>query len=93
MQIGTGLQNKLLEAMAMQIPCITSTLANNALKAKDRENIIIANCVDDYVTAITELLENNQLASRIALNGHDFVRQNYDWKSTTNQLEKLFLST
>jgi glycosyltransferase involved in cell wall biosynthesis len=31
MQISIGLQNKLLEAMAMQIPCITSSLANNAL--------------------------------------------------------------
>ncbi|MFT6167022.1 MAG: sugar transferase (PEP-CTERM/EpsH1 system associated) [Vicingaceae bacterium] len=93
MQIGTGLQNKLLEAMAMQIPCITSTLANNALKATNGENIIIANSVEEYVKSIIELLENNMLASSIAKNGHDFVKHNYDWKSTTNQLEKLFLST
>ncbi|MDB9964346.1 glycosyltransferase [Vicingaceae bacterium] len=93
MQIGTGLQNKLLEAMAMQIPCITSTLANNALKATNGDNIIIANSVEKYVTAIIELLENKTLASKIAQNGHDFVRDNYDWKSTTNQLEKLFLSS
>ena len=30
MRVGTGLQNKLLEAMAMQLPCVTTTLANNA---------------------------------------------------------------
>ncbi len=91
MQIGTGLQNKLLEAMAMQTPCITSTLANNALKATDRENIIIANSEAEYVTSILELLENHTLATSIAKKGHDFVQHNYDWKSTTNQLEKLFL--
>ncbi|HXB13638.1 MAG TPA: glycosyltransferase, partial [Bacteroidia bacterium] len=34
MFLSIGLQNKLLEAMAMQIPCITSTLANNALGAE-----------------------------------------------------------
>jgi len=93
MQIGTGLQNKLLEAMAMQIPCITSPLANNALKATHRKNIFIANSVEEYVLTILELLENESLATRIAKNGHDFVQRNYDWKSTTNQLEKLFLPT
>ena len=36
LQIGTGLQNKLLEAMAMKIPCITSSLANNAIGATHR---------------------------------------------------------
>ncbi len=92
MQIGTGLQNKLLEAMAMQIPCITSPLANNALKATHRDNILISDSVEEYVLAILELLENKNLAIDIAQNGHEFVRCNYDWKSTTNQLEKLFLT-
>ena len=92
MQIGTGLQNKLLEAMAMQIPCITSPLANNALEATHRDNILISNSVQEYVMAILELLENQKLANNIAQNGHEFVRCNYDWKSTTNQLEKLFLT-
>ena len=32
MFIGSGLQNKLLEAMAMGIPCITTELANKALE-------------------------------------------------------------
>ena len=41
LQIGTGLQNKLLEAMSMELPCITSALANNALKACDGEEILI----------------------------------------------------
>ena len=42
MQIGTGLQNKILEAMAMKIPCITSPLAFQALKANDPEDILVA---------------------------------------------------
>jgi sugar transferase (PEP-CTERM/EpsH1 system associated) len=93
MQIGTGLQNKLLEAMAMQIPCITSPLANNALKAEHRKNILIAHEVQEYVMATLELLEDDQLSKSIAKNGYSFVKQNYDWKSTTNELEKLFLTT
>ena len=93
MQIGTGLQNKLLEAMAMNIPCITSPLANNALKAIHEENILIANTVKEYTKSIFNLLENNTIYEKIANNGHNFVKKNYDWKSTTNQLEKLFLKS
>lgn len=93
MQIGTGLQNKLLEAMAMNIPCITSTLANNALKATHKQNILIAEENQDYVDAILSLLKNEDLAANIALNGYKFVKSNYDWESTTNQLENLFLKT
>ena len=37
MFIGTGLQNKLLEAMSMGIPCVTTQLANNALLANSKQ--------------------------------------------------------
>ena len=39
MRIGTGLQNKLLEAMSMRLPAITSPLANASLGAKPDEEI------------------------------------------------------
>ncbi len=79
--------------MAMNIPCITSPLANNALKATHQDNILIANTVEDYTKSIFSLLENNSFSEKIANNGHNFVKKNYDWKSTTNQLEKLFLKS
>lgn len=93
MQIGTGLQNKLLEAMSMQIACITSTLANNALKAKHSENILIANTISEYVTNINLLLNNPIKRKEIALNGKAFVTKNYDWNASTTKLENLFLKT
>lgn len=93
MQMGTGLQNKLLEAMAMKIPCITSPLANNALNAIHNESILIAESAAEYVDSIKKLLHNKDFSAEIGENGHRFVQENYDWKSTTNQLEKLFLST
>ena len=91
MQIGTGLQNKLLEAMAMKIPCITSSLANNALRATHNKNIVIANSAEEYVESILRLLNNPEFAAQIANEGFTFVNKNYNWKSTTEKLEKLFL--
>lgn len=92
MQISIGLQNKLLEAMAMQIPCITSTLANNALGAKHNEQILVADTPEQYAQSIFELLQNEAKAKQIAMNGYHFVINNFNWQGTTAMLEQLFKS-
>lgn len=90
MQISIGLQNKLLEAMAMRIPCITSGLANNALGAKHNEQIMVAGEPEEYAMQIIGLLQNEAKAEEIAANGYRFAVDNFNWKNTTAQLEKLF---
>ncbi len=93
MQIGTGLQNKLLEAMAMKLPCITSELANNALGAIHNENILIGNSDNEYTQHIIRLMEDDSLQSEIAQKGYQFVKENYTWEGSTSILEKLITST
>ncbi len=93
MQIGTGLQNKLLEAMAMKLPCITSKLANNALGATHQKNILIGNTPAEYATHIINLLNNIQLSKHISEEGYTFVTKNYTWEGTTAILENLINST
>ena len=89
MQISIGLQNKLLEAMAMQLPCITSSLANNALGAKPNEQILVADTPEQYARHIIDLLQNESKAKEIAMNGYQFVVGKFNWLSTTAILEKL----
>ena len=92
MQLGTGLQNKLLEAMAMQIPCISSPLASRPLDVVSQQEIFICNNVQDYVNAIDMLLDNTELYKSIAKNGYEYVRKYYNWNSTTNILENLIVN-
>ena len=89
MQIGTGLQNKLLEAMSMKIPCITSELANSALCAKEGVEILIGEKPDDYAAQILKLLDDKAFANKIAEAGHNFVLRNYDWKRATEKLDRV----
>ena len=90
MQISIGLQNKLLEAMAMQLPCVTSSLANNALGAKHNEQIMVADTPEQYAKCIIDLLDNEEKIRQLALNGYHFVVENFNWQSTTKTLEELF---
>ncbi|MES2590864.1 MAG: glycosyltransferase [Bacteroidota bacterium] len=90
MQISIGLQNKLLEAMAMQLPCVTSTLANSALGAKPNEQILVADTPEQYVESIVNLLQDEAMAKRIGMNGFTFVTNNFNWLNATRILERLF---
>lgn len=89
MFIGTGLQNKLLEAMAIGVPCVTTTLANNALGAKQNEEILIANDAESFRDKIMELLNNQEKSEYITKNAKRFVADNYDWKPVTRKLIEL----
>ncbi len=93
MQIGTGLQNKLLEAMSMKIPSITSSLANSALYAKDGIEILIGETPQDYAAHINKLLTNTRFADRIAEAGYQFVHNKFDWKKATHKLSEIMKHT
>ena len=88
MQIGTGLQNKLLEAMAMKMPCVTSKLANNALNATPDNEILIGNSKEEYAQLIINLIENNNMSSEIGKAGQDYVCQNFNWASSVRKLKE-----
>ena len=92
MQTGSGLQNKLLEAMAMKIPCVTSTLANNAINAIDTETVLIANTPEEFTKQILYLLNNPEKAKIIGNAGFEFVKKNFDWDIIVGNLEKLISS-
>ncbi len=89
MQIGTGLQNKILEAMAMKIPCITSPLAFQALNAREGKEILVAETPKEYAAHIMMLLDNPEKALEIARNGYDFVHRNFNWETETDKINKL----
>jgi polysaccharide biosynthesis protein PslH len=92
MQIGTGLQNKLLEAMAMKCPCITSVLANSALQAKENIEICTGNTPEEYARHIMALLSDTKKTTLLAEQGYQFVLNNYNWKVINNKLNEIICS-
>jgi sugar transferase (PEP-CTERM/EpsH1 system associated) len=86
MLISIGLQNKLLEAMAMRLPCITSELANNALGGTHDRNVLVCSSPQEYASAILRLLEQPEEATKLSRAGHEFVKENYDWGEMTRPL-------
>jgi glycosyltransferase involved in cell wall biosynthesis len=94
MRLGTGLQNKLLEAMATRLPCITSQLAGRPLeKAEAGKNLLICNSPQDYADAVKMLMTNAEKYRELSDAGYDFVRSNYNWETTTAKLSEIIIGT
>jgi len=89
MEIGTGLQNKLLEAMAMKLPCVTSALANRALGAQADTEVLIGTTPETYAEHIVHLLRDQNARETLAQAGHDFVKRNFNWQTNSKLLLQL----
>lgn len=93
MMIGTGLQNKLLEAMAMGLPCITTSLANEALGAKENFEILVSNTPKEFAENIIKLMDNVEYADTIAKAGQSYVINKYRWDLQANIINEILIST
>ena len=87
MLTGSGLQNKLLEAMAMGIPCVTTLVANGTLGATSKREILVGKCTDAMASHIVRLLGDSQLRESLSVRGRAFVEKNYSWEESCKYLE------
>ncbi len=92
MLINTGLQNKILESMSLRVPCISSRMANNAIKAIDGKHLLIASKPEEFAKKIQHLLENEHQAKRLAEEARKFVEENYTWEANNAKLNALISS-
>ncbi|AFZ00632.1 glycosyltransferase family 4 protein [Calothrix sp. PCC 6303] len=94
LRTGFGIKNKTLEAMAAGLPVVGSDRALEGL-AVDSNNLPLralrANHKDEYVTAISQLLENPQLRSELSQNAREYVETEFTWESAGRRYEKVLL--
>ncbi|QMU29381.1 glycosyltransferase [Adhaeribacter radiodurans] len=88
--IGTGVQNKVLEAMAMKVPCVTTQLVNNGVGAANNCHLLVANTPGEFAQHIYTLLTNRDLNEKLTQRALDFVHENYSWSKAVGQLEQVF---
>lgn len=89
MFIGTGMQNKLLEAMALGTPCITTSLANNAIQAENKVHLLVADDITNMTEAIENLEKDKTLREHLIEHARKFVRENYTWEKSATQIHSL----
>lgn len=92
MQSGSGMQFKILEAMACGIPIISTTLGLGDIKAKSNSELLIANTPDEFIKATVQLLASSDLRMRIGSAGHNFVARQHTWNSINDFFERTVIA-
>jgi sugar transferase (PEP-CTERM/EpsH1 system associated) len=89
LRIARGIQNKVLEAMAMGKAVLTSPAALEGLTAQPGRHVVVADEPRRWAAAIDELLQDEELALSLGMSARRFAQRNHAWEATLAPLARL----
>lgn len=94
LQFESGTRFKILEAGACRVPLVSTTLGAEGIPLRNNEHILIADEPHAFADSIIKLLEDKELANKIAKNCHNFVQEHYSLDTLANEAKAIlkFLS-
>ena len=93
LRAGGGTRLKIMEAMALGRPVVSTKLGCEGLAVTHGENILIADNADDFAAQTIRLLNDGRLRQRLIANGRRLVETLYDWRAITQQLLQVYSGT
>jgi sugar transferase (PEP-CTERM/EpsH1 system associated) len=93
LSIARGTQNKILEAMAMGVPVVTSHAAAGGVDAVQQEHLLVAGDPAEQYAALLRVLEDAQERGRLALAGRARVLSHHAWPASMRRLDHIIERT
>lgn len=90
MQSGSGMQFKVIEAMACGVPVVATPYALGGLEAVDGEHLLIVRNAEAFANALVRLMKDAPLRYRLSKNARKLVEQKYSWERTVETLESVY---
>ena len=90
MRYGVGIQNKVLEAMAMRTPVITASKTLGALQAQVNQDLIVADTPQAMAENALSLLEDTQRRESVGAAGRNYVERFHSWAAVAETLATVY---
>ncbi|MGE4559148.1 MAG: TIGR03087 family PEP-CTERM/XrtA system glycosyltransferase [Desulfobulbus sp.] len=92
LRLARGVQNKVLEALAMGKAAVATAKANAGIQAEDGTHLRLADSPRDFAAAVAALLRDPSQRQSLGRNARRFVTERYDWATNMEKLEKLLMT-
>ena len=89
LRVGGGTRLKVLEAMALGTPVVSTSKGAEGLEVTPGEDILIADEPTEFADAVLRLLDDPALRAKLAANGRRLVRERYGWEQIGKKLDQL----
>jgi glycosyltransferase involved in cell wall biosynthesis len=83
---GSGIQNKLLEALSCGCPVVTTKTGNQGITGIDGEHLLIADDSNDFAQKIIKLLGDKYERTKIGKEARNLILQTHTWDVVESQL-------
>jgi len=87
---GRGTKYKVLEAMASQVPVVTTKLGIEGIAAINQSSVLIAETADGLADKTIQVLTDKNLAAKLAANGKKLVYNQYNWQAISKELDQIY---
>lgn len=85
-----GTRLKILAAMAMGLPIISTSIGVSGLDVKDEREVLIAENEEQFILKINEILQNEKLYFSLQKNAYQLVKKKYSWSVVAKELENVY---
>jgi glycosyltransferase involved in cell wall biosynthesis len=90
LRMGGGTRLKLLEALSLQAPIVSTTLGAEGFVVTNREHLLLADDAASFAQSIVELIEDRAQARSLGAAGRLLAVQHYDWRSIVPKFEEVY---
>lgn len=88
--VKVGIQNKILEAMAMGTPVVASLAGVAGLEAEPGRDLLVAASPSEFAERVCQLIDDPRFAERLGQSGRRYVETNHRWEVNTDRLEYVY---
>lgn len=81
MRLGAGIQNKVLEYMALGLPCVTSAVGFEGLSAQPGSDLLLAESPAEWARALQAFWEKPDVRVAFAAAAYRYVQTHHEWAS------------
>lgn len=92
LRMGSGTRLKVLEAMSMKIPIVTTSMGSEGINVVDGKSALIADNPRSFADAVINLLRNKNLRDTLIENGFNLMKSEYEWTVIGDNLEQILNS-